>query len=1207
MADTWPIEFRLFEWAVVRVKTHYIKTPGLTMNTNSGGDEKRVSFLACDGGDRETSEVLSVLEALDRLRCTVRTPGSGFAVSGPLEVSIVPMSLGDRPGAALDSEDSDSDEDPSEFGEDSGAASPGCLITLFLRDPLAALAPMSPAEASPSEPSRSEWPGELLFVLFDDEAGEVRFLPSNRRGQALLRDPGVERDLELRAIWRIERLEDRGAHEIGSVARAWIGPQGLIVERKDGSLVSVEAERSLGSALIVRDARSFRLLDAVVVDTGSPSTLSELRGLAAARGAEGSVDLRVEVARMDYRAVLDGPRSVAEVLEASGHAALIDVEPDADPRFQRIGVALLGSDSQFRSECGCEIGGTRRWVASWIELLPNRSGVREHFIGVEDLSIRERESLGAPERLRGGLVVGASTTLRIDRSDFVAAAIQIVSIVPVDAFDRLAEKDYAIARLRAGIGLRCEPSSRDTLRQIRRRIDPMRRVSESSGSSPGEDADRDWHSRRGLPVPDEVFVELSRQSAPELSRLSEPEPRSLGGASGALRVWSVADGSIRVEVELIRDGSVRLRLKLDRSVVEDAGLGCAAPGTDLVAGMVEYRLRERPGHSLARGFAVILWENAEKERAVCELEFEPNAARGYDWDEAPEVEVFAIGDIGERISTELDERSDEIRAAVERVGRGRAEHREASLRILRGLDSKIRDKEGGAAVLDFGNWKDWVVAIYLQMQGASKFVPRGTGFILRPGIVVTCRHCVVPTNESPGEIRISWVRATPGCEGVLATVAWNPGYEDWPDYDLAVLEFEVADWKKPGWPAFPTRGQLNDRLASSKSPPRARDRWMTGGFPVIDAIAPLDKDFDFEGKFGQAGSAAREYQLVPDPISIAKKGFRGLSGAPVLVHDRIVAIVRRLPGDEKIEDFIFATPIGALIPDPEVRAEFFAHTGLKDPDATNGDLALGYRAEVLAAIESRLRETPDGCETVARELKLPSDSAFAVASALVETPALDAAAAIANSIEDRLGHADRRSAEILDGVFCHVLPYVFDQERLEDFRRELETEKDFYDLPVHRFSIAEVVIAQASGRPARYRDETSAKFGPMGEGAWPESLFAGLDPDDVHFVDDFYLHAGRELGLADPTDRRSAVAGRDWEDFKKDVARRIQDSRNRTRVPRYVLFDPESVWSSAAGIVRGSLRALRFFRRPGRSVTDDESSLHDFIDSVVKLRKPGRP
>ncbi len=327
----------------------------------------------------------------------------------------------------------------------------------------------------------------------------------------------------------------------------------------------------------------------------------------------------------------------------------------------------------------------------------------------------------------------------------------------------------------------------------------------------------------------------------------------------------------------------------------------------------------------------------------------------------------------------------------------------------------------------------------------------GTAYPVAADRLLTAKHVLHPENAT-GAIDVCWVNL-PGDAGAprSAQIEWQGG----DGVDAAILRC-----------AFPPGLELTSYVISRAQPPSGLP-WESAGFvragasterrrrptPLTGEIQPLAHDPRRSGTF----------ELGVDYAAASAEDWQGASGSPVFVGQRILGVVASTERAFQARR-LTATATCRLFEDPSFRA------------------AIGYaeawpRLEQLhGEVVAVLSQSPDAMACLALELSIDpravngGDAALArvVVDGLLEQP-LDGVLRRLNMAQRRLFEARALTAarRIWD-VARPLMPALREVARVE-VSQWPTSGHSLLTLPTATETLAEIILAAADGRPARFR------------------------------------------------------------------------------------------------------------------------------------------
>lgn len=477
-------------------------------------------------------------------------------------------------------------------------------------------------------------------------------------------------------------------------------------------------------------------------------------------------------------------------------------------------------------------------------------------------------------------------------------------------------------------------------------------------------------------------------------------------------------------------------------------------------------------------------------------------------------------------------------------------------------------------------------------------IPLGSGFVVGPRHVLTCRHVTLDQN---GVRRGGLcVRLGPEEKPIsVEKVTADPG-----DADVAVLE---------------VGRDLNAAVATLASRPISPDeRFECWGYPKVDHEHPSVELEQVAGSARRADQDDRTLNLGLDADCPAE--WSGMSGAAVQIRRRVVGVVRgerQSWGGRRLT----ATPASAFCREGWF-LEALGHTPVRQK--LEGEArAVRDRVAALLAGHHALRTA------LAYELDLEDSDAEVLSEAVFDTQALPLVQALDGAdavLAQRDGTGDQRRA--LRQVLDLVLPFAIDwRATIVQARLDSLAGVNAFELEYWHETIAEAVLAGVDGRCCAFVPlDRGARLGGVGFVSMPGASLAPILRSKEALREAVLQKLSSELGLraekvvtrlaaefdvpgTDTGMLAGAVEGR----LRTDAGGRGKDKIGAVRRSLLVVdadfAGPDGgtiAWEVVTDAVAAVLPSLRLVRLTGagREQSDRETSLATHVERIHRKEDP---
>lgn len=484
----------------------------------------------------------------------------------------------------------------------------------------------------------------------------------------------------------------------------------------------------------------------------------------------------------------------------------------------------------------------------------------------------------------------------------------------------------------------------------------------------------------------------------------------------------------------------------------------------------------------------------------------------------------------------------------------------------------------------------WTVRNVVAIGTGSPDQPRllGTGFLVAGGKVVTARHVVVD--------RATGARHDPLLVRRNGSPAWVPGvtwrWSGAGKVDVAVLDVPA----QPDAPADPLAVLVGRRIERHAPP------WGIDGYPIVDPVRPSES---LEQASGTPELCEEFRDTLFLNVSVAPPAWNGMSGAAVVIDDRVQGVIRGVRDDWSNER-ITATPV----------AQFLHDRGFLDA------LGLGTAAEALhrriARVKQRLQRTLDDRDqdrVAAALVERLGCTRGALAEELVEATPAEALVRLIQNLHGEDPDDDDAPApldpaardhdrDVLADLLFRVLPYA------RDWRAELVSclargrgEPDVLLLSSGSATVAEAILAGWQDRACRFEGQVDQIPVAVAEVQFPTASRGAMFDNPDRLLENVVRQLKQQL----------TTSGVDEAEMRQRVQAALDRLRDHGRRYHLVVPDPEpgATHSRVARAVahlhgRSGLPLLVIVRVAPR-LTDSDATIDDRVADVLKSSPPHRP
>ena len=410
----------------------------------------------------------------------------------------------------------------------------------------------------------------------------------------------------------------------------------------------------------------------------------------------------------------------------------------------------------------------------------------------------------------------------------------------------------------------------------------------------------------------------------------------------------------------------------------------------------------------------------------------------------------------------------------------------------------------------------------------------GTAFPVAKGVLLSARH--VLRNADTGELYASiqsvqakwWDKQeTPQ---LCTEILWESAQED----DIILLGCPFPEGFEESF------GQIQFWK------PQPGARFHSQGFAAVERLNS-SKARDLLAFFGDTneipGGNARHFDLIVTGGEPAEsENWKGGSGSPVIINDRVVGVIHTVPAGYK-GDRLRASPLWLFEDDKEFTSQF------KDADLEIENRQTRLKSQAIQL----LNDCDEGCTLLLDEMKqldpTVSDSTKCI-EFLINRNQNDHEKSWLEICHD----AQRRSSEkqpiqAIQQLVWTLLPLKFREydKLVLEIRKSIQFGGNvIFSIPCEKPETMELYVATASGRPS------SLKFD-GDRWSTDEKLFVqpAESGPSIRTVDDFFVHAIKKLSLG--TAKVNSYG-------KTKVLKKLERDRRDNWI-HFFIFDPEKIAS----------------------------------------------
>lgn len=386
----------------------------------------------------------------------------------------------------------------------------------------------------------------------------------------------------------------------------------------------------------------------------------------------------------------------------------------------------------------------------------------------------------------------------------------------------------------------------------------------------------------------------------------------------------------------------------------------------------------------------------------------------------------------------------------------------------------------------------------------------GTGYPIADGLILTAGHLFKPSNGKTKDIFVRWHNQKDG-----DVRKWRSAHICWPGtgkLDAAVLSCPFPDSMK-------NRFKSLSRFAHQKTL-----EWEGQGFPEVGKRDDNTREaISFGGKAYSSADSENTFQVGVDYKTTVPGGWRGASGSPVFVGDKIIGIVVTCPKEFDQAQFK-ATPTWKLFEDKE-----FCKVYGNPSDSSQHQKALERVETFLGAwpalhglIKDRHKTHPSSAHETAQRILNPGLAGF-----------LNELFILSNKLGRCIQDEDAKQkayADLCDVVF-YTAPLLIESAITEPL--DHQKQGIFVNKPtaIGSCTVGEIAMARLDGRETRY--STARATLKRGEYEVPTPPDNGLDGWSTNYETEFENHLINQIASRYRTEKNTEISKRNVIEFLK--------------------------------------------------------------------------
>lgn len=512
--------------------------------------------------------------------------------------------------------------------------------------------------------------------------------------------------------------------------------------------------------------------------------------------------------------------------------------------------------------------------------------------------------------------------------------------------------------------------------------------------------------------------------------------------------------------------------------------------------------------------------------------------------------------------------------------------------------------------------KDLIIAIFAPTTDTGKMPGCvGTGYPITDDLILTARHVVEPTNRNRQEpILVRWFYDEP-------TTGKPPVW-------IPIKEKDDLVWKGKGnldaalircpRPAH-LRGFSLPRLTGRK--PTQGDCWESSGFARANKRAEVREPGEFGGTVRTMAQAASYFEIIENAEPIAEEQWMGVSGMPVFVGSEILGVVKHVTRNYKGKK-LKAVPTWRLLRDDSFKKWLGG-----DEAAERRQRASEILHRLLTGHDEMARDFAAGLGI--SSANMPPCRAQVVEKLLNDTSQEDLFHLAYSVQEKRREKRDQAGMKGVEQLLLAVLPAIYNPAFVADVCRcQGDPHAIPIGLPTELKTLAEIIMAGADGRAARFWPKPDKDYFPIGIPCLPAPPECGRDADgnvfergflnnllqsfedgDERFAEDFHIYLKTRFIQRDLRNPRARDAE---EKLRRMVAHKLAVQAEQDHVTHYFIAEmnegnPEATVKQRALLeqLKRDFPAIAFLRLLGGEEMDVEYARYlEFVRLLDRKLEP---